>query len=595
VDVRRTNAGDAAAETLAGTGAPSGEYEGESSLAREIRAALGDASQTPPTVGRFELLSELGEGGMGTVYLGRDPRLDRMVAVKLVKSERITSEARRRLEREAQALAQLSHPNVVAVFEVGEERGQTFLAMERIVGQDLKQWLQSSKRDYREILDVFIQAGRGLAAAHAQGLVHRDFKPSNALVGDDGRVRVVDFGLAKEELAAVESGSESTLHQGSVTRTGRFVGTPAYMSPEQLGDRHVGPASDQFSLCVTLFEALTGRRPFGEGAVEVVAARVISGRPDPLPDGSYPEELAEVLRRGLSREPSQRFADMNELLVVLEGLRAPRRPGGWLWAMGGLVVGATIAAIYTSSDTALQAEAGMVQLGDFERSFDIPVVAPDGGPADILDPMAGSDDSMQAKLISASRAFADGNYEHSVRLFDEIAGPFERMNRFGSAVARLQLMRGIAYLRLAEIEKDRRRTVIALELLRRAVENDYRHPRPDEIRPAAERELQRLLDNPQLGASDFADERVALATFFNHEPGTRVYVTEGPKNPYAHDAEFACAEPCCVPFTVREPTHVTFRRAGYHDGVLMWAPGRFDMLPVIPRPLVPLADVEPVP
>ena len=250
---------------------------------RTLAADDGPRSSPPPrlvagaAIGRYILQARLGEGGMGVVWTAHDPELDRPVAIKLLTSPRGDSQAR--LLREAQAMAKLAHPNVVAVFDVGLHNGQVYVAMELVLGVTLRAWLDADpRRPWRTILEMFLQAGRGLAAAHAVGLVHRDFKPDNALVGEDGRLRVVDFGLAAlardapaltgshASLRPLDTGS---LHASSVsaalgvsalnsqlTQAGAVMGTLAYMSPEQHLGVAADPRSDQFSFCVALYTAL---------------------------------------------------------------------------------------------------------------------------------------------------------------------------------------------------------------------------------------------------------------------------------------------------------------------------------------------------
>ncbi|MCW5809037.1 MAG: serine/threonine protein kinase, partial [Deltaproteobacteria bacterium] len=208
--------------------------------------------------GQYKVERVLGEGGMGVVYLARDLKLDREVAIK-VGIER-SAAAIGRLAREAMALARLSHPNVVVIHQVGELGGRAFVAMEYVPGGTARTWCQGKGR--REVVALYIAAGEGLAAAHAAGLVHRDFKPDNVLVGADGRPRVADFGLARVQLAAgVGAGMTGAL------------GTPAYMAPEQFGDGEVDARADQFALCASLWEALFGERPFAERTTEREAIR----------------------------------------------------------------------------------------------------------------------------------------------------------------------------------------------------------------------------------------------------------------------------------------------------------------------------------
>ncbi len=236
-----------------------------------IEAALFGGASKVVVVGRFRLLQRLGEGGMGTVYAAFDDRLDRKIAVKLIRPSRLEgAEVRERTLREARALARVSHPNVVHVYEVGEIEEQLFVAMEFLSGPTLRAWLDAQPRPWREVLQVFAQAGEGLAAAHAQGIVHRDFKPHNAMLGADGRVRVLDFGLARlgeVEMARTEGGVRQG--DGALTMTGAVLGTPAYMPPEQWTSGQVGVHSDQFSYCVALFEALYGYRPFAGETVTI--------------------------------------------------------------------------------------------------------------------------------------------------------------------------------------------------------------------------------------------------------------------------------------------------------------------------------------
>ncbi|MCA9711628.1 MAG: protein kinase, partial [Myxococcales bacterium] len=296
-------------------------------------------------LGRYVVIDRVGAGGMGVVYAAYDPELDRKVALKVLRRGALLGEEgtgdkqRDRLMREAQAMAKLSHPNVITVHDVGTFEGQVFLAMEFIDGQTLGQWLKERARTWREVLEVFVAAGRGLAAAHAVGLVHRDFKPDNVLMGRDGRVLVTDFGLARP--AAGKTGTFSAVGEvpsmqvltASLTQTGALVGTPAYMAPEQLSGSRTGPHTDQFSFCVTLYEALYGKRPFLGRSFAELASNVSSGAYTPPPrDVSVPRRVRRALFRGLSTDPDLRFADMNALIHALR--HDPWRP----WRRWGAVV-----------------------------------------------------------------------------------------------------------------------------------------------------------------------------------------------------------------------------------------------------------------
>jgi tetratricopeptide (TPR) repeat protein/predicted Ser/Thr protein kinase len=292
-------------------------------------------------IGRYVVLKALGEGGMGVVLAAYDADLDRKVALKILRDDiRDGSVGAVRMRREAQAMARLSHPNVAQVYEVAEDQhGRLFLAMEYIEGVTLRVWLDAQPRSWREVLAVYIAAGRGLAAAHAAGLMHRDFKPDNAMLARDGRVRVVDFGLSRRYSSHPDDPSSSSSGQVvelTVTRAGTLMGTPAYMAPEQLEREEVDARSDQFSFCVSLWEALYRRRPYlGDTMVEVLA----SMRHEELVNTSgskVPAWLRRVLARGLAVEPSLRWPTMDALLAALERdpERARRR---WLAAAAGVV------------------------------------------------------------------------------------------------------------------------------------------------------------------------------------------------------------------------------------------------------------------
>jgi len=272
---------------------------------------------------------------MGLVYKASDRDLGRRLAIKVLHGRGRTDVAftgrRERLLREAQALAQLSHPNIVSVYDVGTADDRLFVAMEYVEGHSLRDWLAERPRSVREILAVFVQAGRGLAAAHASGIIHRDFKPTNVLVGIDGRVRVVDFGLARGLYDECARGVD-----GDVTRPGMLttrltdanivLGTMGYISPEQLLERQATPRSDQFSFCVALYEALYGERPYPGSDVLQIASRYREGRIEPLAGRmGVPRRLHRCLLRGLRIDPEDRYPSMTALLRDLD-----RRPTqGW--------------------------------------------------------------------------------------------------------------------------------------------------------------------------------------------------------------------------------------------------------------------------
>ncbi|HEY5949349.1 MAG TPA: serine/threonine-protein kinase [Kofleriaceae bacterium] len=294
-------------------------------------AATGDAPP-PEMIGRYQITTMLGSGAMGIVYEAIDPQLERRVAIKVLRGEG----HRDRLLREARAAAQISHPNVIAVFDAGIADGEVFMAMELIRGRTLRQWLGETERSWREIVAVAVKAGRGLAAIHRAGLVHRDVKPENVLVADDGRIIVTDLGLVRVEPGAAPP---RTLQ---ITQTGAVVGTPAYAAPEQL-DRPaaIDARADQFSYCVTVYEALVGRRPF-EGATLGELRDAIDRGAAPL-TGDVPASIDDAIRRGLAATPDARWPDIDALVDELERVLAPKRRAVWIAA--GAAGAAAIAAV----------------------------------------------------------------------------------------------------------------------------------------------------------------------------------------------------------------------------------------------------------
>ena len=303
-----------------------------------VAGALFGGEAPSRAIGRFRLQRELGAGGMGVVYAAHDSKLERTIALKVLHPRTRGDTAGTRLQREAQAMARLRHPNVLTVFETGTHGDQVFVAMEYVEGGTLGEWLAGGPRPWREVLDKLLQAGRGLLAAHRVGLVHRDFKPANALLDGDGRVLVADFGLARSgadpvanailpagELERTDAGDGDALLDATLTQTGALVGTPAYMSPEQFAGVPATPRSDQFSFCVVLYEALYGERPFAGADVGELAVNVERGLVKRAPRGArVPSGVRAVILRGLSVAPGRRFPSMDELLRALERAARPR-------------------------------------------------------------------------------------------------------------------------------------------------------------------------------------------------------------------------------------------------------------------------------
>lgn len=298
-------------------------------------------------LGRYVVIDVLGKGGMGIVYKAVDPELGRWVAIKVVRvrdNARGGAESaelsRQRLHREAQALAMLSHPNVVAVHDVGRLGDEIFLAMEFVEGETLSQWLKRGPRSPGEVVRVMCAAGAGLSAAHKAGLIHRDFKPANVMLGDDGRVRVLDFGLVRSTGARTDIAPriDSALFElpvdefdltrdldvisdsssDSITRIGARVGTPVYMAPEQYAAEDTDARSDVFSFCVVLYEALYGKRPFKQKTLDALERAVRKGDIDPpQADAAVPGWLEPIWRRGMAADPRDRYPDMDGVLAAL--------------------------------------------------------------------------------------------------------------------------------------------------------------------------------------------------------------------------------------------------------------------------------------
>ncbi len=294
-------------------------------------------------IGRFIVLGTLGRGGMGTVYEAFDRTLDRRVAVKILHRD-VALLDQERLINEAKALAQLSHPNVVQVYEAGKIGGQSFVAMELVQGRTLRRWLaQEPRPGWRACVEIYLQAGAGLAAAHEQGLVHCDFKPSNAIVDDKGRVRVLDFGLARvaqdivlDSRTPLPGRADRSGIRMPGTETAAVMGTPAYMPLEQMKGEEVDARGDQFSFCVALYEAVYGVRPFeGLSLAELREAREAERIVAPPRTTKAPAVLREILVRGLAPDPEQRWRSMQALLDQLRPLCTPRRRRRNLLAVGG--------------------------------------------------------------------------------------------------------------------------------------------------------------------------------------------------------------------------------------------------------------------
>lgn len=342
-------------------------------IRQRVRAAmLGVESEAPRRLGRYDVLSVVGRGGMGVVYRARDAELDRIVALKVLRDDRVRDNDRLLLE--ARALAKLSHPNVLTVFEVGVEDEMMFLALEYVDGPDLRRWVQESSPQLEQRIELLVQVADGLAAAHAEGFVHCDVKPSNILVGPDGRARVADFGLARGlEGPTTQSEDEASSGQsGSKTGLSR-AGTLGFMSPEQMRGYAATAKSDQFSFFATLVAVVTERLPFGSDRASEVSARMEQGEPQGL--DALPAGLVAAVRRGLSLEPGERFASMAAVADALRSIQnRPKRRRLIMMLFGAALVPSAFAAwqaVNTTVERCADAERRLLNVWDDGRRAEV--------------------------------------------------------------------------------------------------------------------------------------------------------------------------------------------------------------------------------
>ncbi len=317
-----------------------------SMLVAELARLAAPPARSAPQ--RYKIVRQLGAGAMGVVWEAEDTTLQRRVALKFVKPEGVEDRAlRKRLLREARALAQIRHPNVMALYDAGEADDEVCLVLELITGANARAWRDAAPRTTAQILDVWKQAAAGIAAVHAAGIVHRDIKPDNVFVSEDGRVLVGDFGLATGD------GVNTT---SNLTVSGAVIGTPLYMSPEQLQGRPANVMSDQFALCASIWEAVVGERPFRGSTIAAVVLAMSKLPEIPKDIDSEQRRVLAVLQRGLDPDPSRRFADVAAVLAALQALDRParkkRRGSSLAWITAGavvLAVGGTVAVLAATS------------------------------------------------------------------------------------------------------------------------------------------------------------------------------------------------------------------------------------------------------
>jgi eukaryotic-like serine/threonine-protein kinase len=424
--------------TLSSDAASLATYEsGDDVSAPATPNVEGDVFARGSTVGRYLVLERLGAGAMGVVYAAYDPELDRKIALKLLRPQQTEGDQTRRqarMVREAKAVAKVSHPNVVGIFDVGVHEGHVFMAMEHLAGGTLRDWMTAKKPAWRDVIKVFIEVGHGLAAAHAEGLIHRDFKPDNVLLDKNGVPKVVDFGLVRmvaagrnlaesgamdQEAATAEPELAPALRDlpggpAALTRTGALTGTPAYMAPEQFQSLQVDARSDQFAFCVSLYEALYGERPFAGTNVIQLADAVMKGRIQPAPKNSQvPGWVRTCVVRGLKVDPLQRHAGFEELLATLSN--DPAKRNRKLMLAGAAVV-TMVAAVGVTH-----------RLGSGQRTM-----CTGGGArfAGIWEAGAGSSERKAAihrAFAASGKSYAEQAFTGASKLFDQYVGRWTGM------------------------------------------------------------------------------------------------------------------------------------------------------------------------
>jgi tRNA A-37 threonylcarbamoyl transferase component Bud32/tetratricopeptide (TPR) repeat protein len=386
-----------------------------------------DALKKGDTLGRYLVLEQLGAGAMGVVYAAYDPELDRKIAIKVLRPHEGKGDRTRRQERlvrEAKAMAKLSHPNVGSIYDVGVHGDQVFLAMEFLSGGTLRDWITAKKRPWREAVKMFIEVGKGLAGAHAEGLIHRDFKPDNVLLDKNGVPKVVDFGLVRLNSAALDQSStgsvDSTAEEDEValplaetaeaalTRTGALTGTPAYMAPEQFLGKAIDTRTDQFAFCIALYEAVHGERPFAGNTVIAIAETVTSARiKAPPKDAHVPARIRRILLRGLSVDPAKRFSSMETLTAALANDPAKRTRK---WALIGTTVATMVSLLVVATRSGSKPQTMCTGAG--QRL------------AGIWDPGAGPSQrkgAIREAFARTGKSYAAQAYSSVARLFDQYA------------------------------------------------------------------------------------------------------------------------------------------------------------------------------
>jgi len=419
----------------------------------ELGGATDTALAPGSRVGRYVIVEKLGAGGMGVVYRATDPTLGREIALKVMAvrptAGSTAAEVSGRLLREAQSLAKLSHPHVVSVHDVGTVGDDVFVAMELVEGKTLSEWRRDEKPTQAQILEVFAAAGRGVEAAHRANLVHRDFKPENVIVAEDGRVRVLDFGLARIADPGVDDSAPASAakpvepgQDRAQQSTGRIIGTPAYMAPEQHRGGSVDERSDQFSFCVTLYEALYDGPPFAGKTLEQLKRAVDAGRVEEPPEGTgVSPKLRRVLLRGLAVDRDHRYPSMTALLAGLDSATSTRG-GGWR----------TLAMLAAA---ALAAFAIAIALGASPRSAPTRPCADAGTvPADVWD--AEVKVGVRNAFLATGRPHAQATFDRVAKVIDGHAAAWVAMRTEACEATRVHATQSDEVLALRNLCLDRR-------------------------------------------------------------------------------------------------------------------------------------------
>jgi len=408
-------------------------------LEASVRGKLfGTDSAVPVQIGRYRLGERLGAGGMGIVFAARDTSLDRPVALKLLRPGYEMDAAAERLQREARAMARLSHPNVVTVFDVGTHEGAVFVAMEKVDGGTLRDWLREP-RPTADIIDVLDQAASGLGAAHGAGLVHRDFKPENVMVGSDGRVRVLDFGLAKPS----DPGSTQDL----LTQTGTMLGTPRYMAPELFRGEDADARSDQFALGVVFYEALYGVHPYQPQDDRPLPRAVLAGKLRDTPIRiDIPPAVRTTVLRTVAHDPDSRFDSVEALSSAL----GPRPT-----TSDGLAALAAASRRLLSRRPAEQAAPLFKALDDLERT----VATLDERVATLVRQAPASErEEIERELSGAESALESATTDEDITLFssqrDALRERIEGLEAATGMLGKLRTRRGIAQTQLEQLHLD---------------------------------------------------------------------------------------------------------------------------------------------